>query len=264
MGYKQTGVYFSVNKNRWLATYTCPENKKRTQLGSFHTEDEAVECVQAHLSLIPQKSSENFSAPKEVWKKIPGWEEFYEVSNLGRVRSLTRIVIRSNGFSCISKGRILKPGVNKGGYEYVNLRNHPQVKNARVHVLVAMAFLNHTPSIELVVDHIDGNKKDNRLVNLQIITHRQNTSKGGLCKNRTSDFVGVSQQKGRTRWRACIKIEKEAIVLGNFPNELEASETYQNALSIYMSDKEYYQKEVKNKSKKEKREYLKSNIKSKR
>ena len=152
-------------------------------------------------------------------------------------------------------GRVLKPGVNRGGYEYVNLKDGPKHSNARVHSLVAICFLGYTPSIQQVVDHIDGDKRNNRLSNLQIITHRSNTTKGALCRNKLhSDLVGVS--KSRKKWRAMIKINYDPLSLGSFEKEVDAGEAYKKALSKYIANKDYYDSELKHSSRKDKVKYL--------
>ena len=100
---------------------------------------------------------------KEIWKSIPGYEGLYEVSNLGNVKSLIR-------------NRILNPS-KECGYLKTTLSNKTKKKFA-VHQLVAMAFLNHIPcGHKLVIDHKNENKLDNRSVNLQIVTNKQNIVK---------------------------------------------------------------------------------------
>ena len=100
----------------------------------------------------------------EIWKDIPNYEGYYQVSNLGNV---SRVNSNSN----------LKAG-NTHGYLQVVLCVNKQKKNYKVHQLVAMAFLNHKPcGMKLVVDHINGKKTDNRVENLQVITNRNNRHK---------------------------------------------------------------------------------------
>jgi len=79
---------------------------------------------------------------QEVFKPIPGYEGSYEVSNLGNVRSLNRVVYRCNGKNKISlKGKVLKQGISSNGYFTVNLYSkHGTHKNYLTHILVAMTF----------------------------------------------------------------------------------------------------------------------------
>tara|TARA_R110000772_G_scaffold261421_2_gene379897 strand:+ start:1536 stop:2015 length:480 start_codon:yes stop_codon:yes gene_type:complete len=149
----------------------------------------------------------------EIWKDIKDYEGLYQVSNLGRVKSLK-----------FGKERILSAATNATGYSLVALCNG-KTKAITAHQLVAMAFLNHKPcGYKLVVDHINTIKTDNRLENLQVITHRQNCTKD---KKGTSKYTGVHWCKPRNKWRAEIRINGKTKYLGSFKSELEASEAYQ-------------------------------------
>ena len=149
----------------------------------------------------------------EIWKDIKDYEGLYKVSNLGRVKSLK-----------FGKERILSAATNATGYSLVALCNG-KTKAITVHQLVAMAFLNHKPcGHKIVVDHINTIKTDNRLENLQVITHRQNCTKD---KKGTSKYTGVHWCKPRNKWRAEIRINGKTKYLGSFKSELEASEAYQ-------------------------------------
>jgi len=165
----------------------------------------------------------------EIWKDIPGYEGLYQVSNLGRVKSLDREV--SNGKSTrLIKQRILKLCNDGKGYKVVNLSKCCKVKTFAIHQLVAVAFLNHKPSgyNGYIVDHINNNKNDNRLVNLQLTTARINTSKDK--KNKTSKYTGVCRDKKRNKWRSQITINGKVKKLGYYTDELAASHAYQKAL----------------------------------
>ena len=113
---------------------------------------------------------------KEEWRAIKGYENLYEVSNLGRVRSLERYVKSKTG-TRIVKERILKP-VNVGsGYLGVGLYKEGKVRIIYVHRLVAQAFIpnpNNLPE----VNHKDENKTNNRVENLEWCTREYNMSHG--------------------------------------------------------------------------------------
>jgi hypothetical protein len=119
---------------------------------------------------------------EEIWKDIEGFEGYYQVSNYGSVKSLSRIVtwVTASGREGhkVIKERLLKPKVDKDGYyEYV-LSFEGKRTYRRAHRLVALHFI-PTPDNyeELVIDHKDANKKNNIPSNLQWVTSEQNTIK---------------------------------------------------------------------------------------
>lgn len=110
----------------------------------------------------------------EVWKDIPEYEGSYQVSNMGRVRSVDRLITYKDGRIQKHKGRVLKPSVNKTlGYEQLLLYNDNR-HNKRVHRLVLEAFKPHVNMNDLEVNHMDGNKLNNHLTNLEWVTARDN------------------------------------------------------------------------------------------
>jgi hypothetical protein len=153
----------------------------------------------------------------EIWKDIPDYEGIYRVSNLGNVKSLK-----------YGKERILVGGIDSHGYNIVSLLKNGYQKTKKVHQLVVMTFLGHNPNgHKIVVDHIDNNKLNNRLDNLQLITNRENSSKD---RKSTSEYTGVSWYKRDNKWRAQIKIHGKRKHLGYFGNKHDAHLAYQKAL----------------------------------
>lgn len=154
---------------------------------------------------------------KEEWKPIKNYEGLYEVSNLGRVKSLRR-------------NKIMNVFFDSRKYIIVSLRKDSIRKTFRVHSLVAESFLNHVRNgkMDLVIDHINDNPSDNRLENLQIITQRENS-----CKTQgkyTSKYKGVCWYSRDKKWVSRIHIDGKTIVLGYFTTEEEAHRAYQNKL----------------------------------
>ena len=110
----------------------------------------------------------------EEWRPIDGYEGAYEVSNLGRVKSVGRIVKRASSSMRI-QGRILKPVINEHGYEVVHMRKGGKVYGYLVHRLVAAAFLPQDPDPDRwIVDHIDGIKTHNYVSNLRYCSYKEN------------------------------------------------------------------------------------------
>lgn len=110
---------------------------------------------------------------QEIWKPIAGYEGLYEVSNLGQVRSLDRIVKYSNGKDRLTKGRTLHFSLPHG-YQQVTLCNGESHRPFKVHRLVALAFCNRPDGCD-VVNHIDGVKTNNAASNLEWTTYKANT-----------------------------------------------------------------------------------------
>lgn len=154
---------------------------------------------------------------QEIWKDIIEYEGLYQISNLGRVKSI-----------CYKyKHRILKQNSNGSNYLQVCLFKNNTRKTKKVHKLVAIAFLNHEPNwYKIVVDHIDKNPHNNRLSNLRLITQRLNTSSPNITK--TSNYIGV-HVKGK-RFCATIYDDKKTKHLGYYDSEIEASEAYNRKL----------------------------------
>jgi len=162
----------------------------------------------------------------ENWKDIKGYEGHYQVSDLGRVKSVK-----------FNKERILHIQKSTNGYLKSELCKNGKTKTRTVHSLVAQEFLNHESDIYNVVDHINNVKTDNKLSNLQIISQRENSTKDK--NNKYSDYVGVTFHKKDKRWQSSIVIDGSQVYLGYFKNEERASIAYNFALTQLDKLKEY-------------------------
>ena len=169
---------------------------------------------------------------EEIWKDVPEYENLYQVSNLGRVKSLERTIKTKKGVYQKFKERIKTTNSRntKNGYLRVSLCKQGKQKTFLVHQLVAIAFLGHKINgMKYVVNHKDFNKLNNNASNLEIVSQRQNTNRKHLKS--TSQFVGVSWNKLLKKWASQIVYNGKIEKLGYFDNELEAHFTYQTRLN---------------------------------
>lgn len=171
---------------------------------------------------------------EEIWKDIKGWEGYYQVSNIGRVRSLDRIV-KSARFEKRCKGQILKLRYDKDGYLTVHLRNAEKGENRlmKVHRLVADAFIFNLDIFRDSIDHINGKRDDNRVENLRWCTVKENIN-FPLAQKKRSESIKESYNKfpelrkiramtfGKT---GCVPItvRKNGQLIGRFDSQTEAA-----------------------------------------
>lgn len=164
---------------------------------------------------------------EEIWKDVKGYEGMYVISSTGKVKSLK-----------FNREKILKNQLDPYGYHIVGLSKNGKIRTKRVHQLIAIAFLDHKPcGINIVVDHIDNDKLNNNLNNLQLITHRENCSKDR--KGYSSKHVGVGWCKKTKKWRSRIQFNKREIVIGYFSLEQEAATAYNDSLNEITKNKNF-------------------------
>ncbi len=157
----------------------------------------------------------------EIWKDIPNFKN-YQVSNLGNVRSLN---YRQTG-----KTKVLMKHINNRNRYTLNLyKEGKRYSNRNISVLMAMAFLNHKPTgNKLVVDHINNISTNDKLYNLQIITHRENVTKD---KKNKSGYTGVYKSTDGYAYFSEIQIKGKKKYLGRFKSQQEASQAYKKELN---------------------------------
>ncbi len=158
----------------------------------------------------------------ENWKPVTGYETLYMVSDLGNVYS-------------IRNKRLLTPKKGTNDYIHVSLCRGKK-KYINIHRLVAKEFLGLADGDNRDVNHIDGDHRNNRLSNLELVSRRENCSHYNL---RTKKSVGVSYCKPRQCWRAFIRINKKQIYLGGYPTKEKAQEVYLEALKRYKIEDRY-------------------------
>lgn len=144
----------------------------------------------------------------EIWKDIQGYEGCYQVSNLGVVRSLDRFVRNGNG-EYFRKGSVLAYSLACGGYPRVSLNKSGKSKDKKIHRLVAEVFIPNDKNL-VAVNHIDGNKLNNRVDNLEWVSYSENmkhsfrnkTHTPGANRKKLSDRDVIEIR----RWKATTNI----------------------------------------------------------
>lgn len=149
---------------------------------------------------------------KETWKDISGYEGFYQVSNLGRIKSLERYV-QKNGFKTKKKSKIKSCYVTNMGYLRVELSKNKNNRKFLVHRLVAETFIPNN-NTELQVNHIDGNKQNNNINNLEWITPTEN--------NLHAIRLGLKKDFNNKKKKVC-KIDENNNVIDIYPSISEAA-----------------------------------------
>ena len=125
----------------------------------------------------------------EIWKDIYGYEGLYQCSSHGNIRSLTRTIIRKTGIAERKNGTMLIPAQNKNGYLQVSLWKDGKRKMVYVHRIVAETFLDADEKRNYV-NHIDGNRLNNRVDNLEWVTASENEYHSYSELNRTKNTTG--------------------------------------------------------------------------
>lgn len=175
----------------------------------------------------------NLNLPDESWLPIPGLLPIYFVSNLGRVKSNDHMVYKEVAKKeVLRKGKILSVTHTLDGYRQVTLYGGKIRKQSyRINNLVFFTFNPHVSKVKgYEVDHIDNNKENDSLSNLQYIPCRHNSAKRSLNLKKTSRFTGVSWSAKRNKWQVHIRIKGKSKSLGRYVVEEDAAMAYMNAL----------------------------------
>ena len=131
---------------------------------------------------------ENLNFEKEIWKDIPNYEGLYQISNLGRVKSLERFRKGKNGSLSSVKEKILKPGILNSGYYIIGLTKQSILKFYYVHRLVWESFNGSIPE-GYEINHLDEIPSNNRLSNLSLVTHKENINYGTRTERSTKKRI---------------------------------------------------------------------------
>lgn len=167
----------------------------------------------------------------EVWKDISGYEGLYQVSNLGKVRSLDKPMFvygtHNPPLPTIRKGKVLSPRISQDGYEKVALTKDKKSKNHFVHRLVAIAFIENLDNLP-EVNHIDGDKRNNIFLNLEWCNHLQNMQhcfNNSLKKHYAKPMLGKTYGKSPLS-KKVYQYDKNNNLMKIWDSVREASEYY--------------------------------------
>lgn len=135
---------------------------------------------------------------KEIWKDIPGYEGLYQVSTLGRIKSVDRYITYNNGREVFTKGKMLSLTITKGNERLqISLSKNGKVEKTRPYIVVMLAFVGECPE-NMEICHINGIKTDDRLKNLRYDTRSENRidnyrqgKKGSTGKLSTDDVLQI-------------------------------------------------------------------------
>ncbi len=121
----------------------------------------------------PTVNRQTMSIVDEIWKDVTGYEGYYQVSNLGRARSCDRTIYDGRWGDRLRKGKPVSANLGKRGYVYVPLCKLGKSSTMLLHRLVAKAFIGDCPD-GYEVNHIDGDRCNNAVSNLEYVTPSQN------------------------------------------------------------------------------------------
>lgn len=162
----------------------------------------------------------------EIWKDVVGYEGLYQVSNFGRAKALKKEWVCGNQKSKrTQEEKVLRVGDNGFGYYSTRFCKSGKLYTVKIHRLVAIAFVLN-PENKPQVNHVDGNKKNNHVSNLEWVDNRANSS-----HLRKTNKTGAYLDKRRGMWYSRIMINGEVIRSQYFKKEEDASDFYKTTLS---------------------------------
>lgn len=158
----------------------------------------------------------------EVWKDVNGYENLYQVSNTGRVKSTSKLVNHRYGSRNVQE-KILAPAFNRKtlGYLVVSLSVNGISKIHLVHRLVATAFIPNPENLPQV-NHKDFDKTNNSIQNLEWVSERENNCHKSRTKESSSRYIGVHRRAWDGKFVASIFHNTTSVVIGSFISEEDA------------------------------------------
>lgn len=207
---KSTGKY-------WAQIY---KNGKMTYLGSFHDMNDAILAYEKAAREIYSELENPTSKSKPRIKKVVTYEE---LSSIFTYNNKTGNLIWVNSRGPQARKGTAAGTVDVAGYLSIQLFN----KGYKAHRLVWM--INYGEFPDGIVDHIDGNRLNNKIENLRIVTASENSKNTRVSRANTSGVKGVNLNKRSGGWVAQIGKEGKHMHLGTFSTKEKATEAYENA-----------------------------------
>lgn len=164
---------------------------------------------------------------KEEWRDVVGYEGFYEVSSIGRVRSKNRKIMRAGNQVTID-GKELVAKTDKR-YHYVTLSKNGAKKHKYIHRLVAIAFIDN-PDGHVEIDHINRVRTDNRVENLRWVSrieNEHNKPARGILKEK---FISPCKRRGCITYR--VAVNRQSLKLSKTFKTLEEAVQFRNSLGL--------------------------------
>lgn len=154
------------------------------------------------IEIYKNLSLENIDG--EIWKDIPGFEGLYQASNLGRIKSLERWYQSANLLKMPEN--IKTQRINHKGYLYLHLCKNGKKWATTVHKLIALTFIGEKPYPKVTINHIDANKLNNKVENLEYCSVKENIQH---YRREVNDFVGINHPMARLTETDVLNIRKE-------------------------------------------------------
>lgn len=170
----------------------------------------------------------------EIWKDISGYEWLYQISNMGRVKSLNKQIVAPSGGIIFYPERIMAQRKGSSGYFQVILRKDGTRKNVMIHRLVALAFVPGANE-NLVVNHKDENKENNSADNLEWVTQQDNVRYLN-CLQRAVSHTNYAKRTAHTDYKAMAARRKRPVKQfdkhGNFIRLWPSAKDVENEVGI--------------------------------
>ena len=156
----------------------------------------------------------------EMWKDIPNYEDYYQVSNYGNVRTKERLITNVNGKKNLYKSKERKPSISD--YRMIALSKKGFVKMFKISRIVATLFVDGRNAVRKIVNHIDGNKHNDFYKNLEWCSYSENAIHASNLYKRYDKNIGVFFDKKRNKWTSYLYRDNKNLFIGRFVTEKEA------------------------------------------